>query len=30
MAQYYDELDPEMADVTMDDLIASLPDGANW
>ncbi len=30
MANYYNELDPEMADVTMDDLIASFPEGANW
>jgi hypothetical protein len=30
MQKFYDDLDPKMADVTIDDLIATLPTDANW
>ena len=30
MAKFYDELDPEMADITVDGMVAALPADANW
>ena len=30
MQKFYDDVDPEMADVTLDELIDKLPASANW
>jgi hypothetical protein len=30
MSRYYNELDPDLVDITLDDLLDQLPDNANW